>query len=156
MNQLLHVGKLMTQSPDVVQQLLHWDIKDEDKNCFIHLATKKSDVTLVEWLFMQGDKNCVYVNEDQEYPLDICIKQLLPNTIDSGAQSRKIFDIMVPHIAKQSAEYDDFKMVCLKKIVTLQFKHKRSKSDFVVDNQLLLVRVLQSQQKSLLPLLFYL
>lgn len=139
MNELINVGNIMTRSKDVVQQLLHWDVKNENKDCFIHLATKKSDVALVEWLFMNGDKNCVYVNADQEYPLDICIKQLLPNTIDTGGKSRHIFDLMVPYIATKlsDANYDEFRGLCIKKIVALQFKHKRCKSNFVVDNQLL-------------------
>jgi hypothetical protein len=156
MNQLIEVGNLMTKSKDVTEQLLHWDIKDEDKNCFMHIATKKSDVPLIEWLCVQGDKNCVYVNADQEYPLDICIKQLLPTVIDSGAKSRQIFDLMVPHIAKLS-EYGEFKQLCLKKIIALQLKHKRCNSNFAIDKellQLLASQTLLAQQPSVLSIIY--
>ncbi|HLW72829.1 MAG TPA: hypothetical protein VKR54_02160 [Candidatus Babeliales bacterium] len=156
MNQLIEVGNIMTKSKDVIQQLLHWDIKDEDKNCFIHIATKKSDVPLVEWLLMQGDKNCVYVNADQEYPLDICIKQLLPTVIDSGTKSRQIFDLMVPHIAKLS-EYDEFKQLCLKKIIALHLKHKRCNSNFAIDKELLqslVPKTLLEQQPPILSIIY--
>ena len=156
MNELIEVGNTMTKSKDVIQQLLHWDIKDEDQNCFMHIATKKSDVPLVEWLFLQGDKNFVYVNADQEYPLDICIKQLLPTVIDSGTKSRQIFNLMVPHIAKLS-KYDKFKQLCLKKIIALQLKHKRCNSNFAIDKELLqslVPQALLAQQPSVLSLIY--
>ncbi len=157
MNELITVGNIMTKSKDVVQQLLHWDIKDEDRNCFIHIAVKKSDISLVEWLFMHGDKNCVYINSDQEYPLDLCIKQLLPTAIDSGSKSRQIFDLLVPHIAKQPVDYDEFKQLCLKKIIGLQLAHRKVNSNFVIDKELLqslVPQVLLTQQPSVLSVLY--
>ena len=156
MNELIEVGNIMTKSKDVIQQLLHRDIKDEYEDCFIHIATRKSDMPLVEWLCVQGDKNCVYVNADQEYPLDICIKQLLPTAIDSGTKSRQIFDLMVPHIVKLS-EYDDFKQLCLKKIITLQLKHKRCKSNFAINEELLqslVPQALHAQRRSVLSTIY--
>lgn len=145
MNELIKVGDTVTKSKDVTAQLLHSDIKNEHDNRFIHIAVQKKDLTRVEWLLMKGDKNYVYINAAQEYPIDICIKQLQPkdsndqseqSMIDSSPKSRQIFDLLISHIAKLS-DYDEFKILCLKKIVALKLKHKRCKSNFLIEKELL-------------------
>ncbi len=146
MNKLIEVGLIMTKSTDVIEQLLDEDVKDENDNRFIHIATKKADVDLVRWLLRNGDKNCMCVNADQEYSIDLCIKQLLPAVIDTGAKSRQIFDLMIPYVAQFPEEYDSFKHRCLKKIITLQLKHTRyNNNGFPVNKELL---------QSLVPQLF--
>lgn len=171
MNELLEAGKTITRSKDVTQQLLHRDIQDENNNSFIHIATEKKDIATVAWLLVQGDKNFTYMNAGQQYPLDICIKQLLPLSADASGEflatdssadschiikSRQIFDVMVSHITRLS-ESEGFKKTCLKKIIELQLKHKRCRSNFAMDNELLQSLVSQeplAQQPSILSSIY--
>lgn len=158
MSQLIEDGTRITGTPDAIEQLLHPNIKDENDNRFIHIAIQKADINLIEWLLNQGDINCIYMNTKQEYPLDICIKQLLPTVIDTGEKARQIFDLLIRYIAALSEEHDSFKYRCLKKIIALQLKHKRhNNTHFPVDEELLqslVPRIQRTQQPSALSLLY--
>lgn len=157
MDALIKVGNMVTKAQDVTAQLLHPDIKDEHDNRLIHFATQKKDLALVSWLITEHhDKNYVYVNKDQKYPLDICIEQLQPNVIDSNSNSRQIFDLMLSDIAQLPSDHDDFKKICLEKIFTLKLNHKRGKKDFVIEEELLqsLAGGTLEQKSSILALIY--
>lgn len=154
-SELIEYNMSITGSIDIIKQLL-LDIKYEYDNHITHIAIKYADVDLIQCLLKHGIINCIHMNTKEEYPLDICIKQLLPTVMDTGERARQIFDFLIPHIATLPEKYDPFKYRCLKKIIALQLNHKKHNNDFFVDENLLQILVPQQLRTQPTPTLFLL
>jgi hypothetical protein len=156
MNELVEMGHLITRPNNPTKQLLHQNIKDQNQNHFIHIATEKSDTSTVDWLFKNDDQNFIHMNAHREYPIDVCIKQLSPSAFNSNA--RPIFDLIVRHTAKLSeSKHDDFKQLCLKKIIKLQLDYAKCGQNFIVDEELLqslIPKTVLAQQPSFLSMMY--
>lgn len=102
---------------------------DKDRNSFTHIAIRKADLTIVQWLTDQ--RYLAYnANSDDKEPIDLCIEQLLPNAAEANKKTvHEILDVL-------TAAYDtyafnlDYRKKFLKKMVALQLEYKKCGTHF--------------------------
>ena len=148
MNTLVNDGKTITKLDATELKRAIRSVRDSQYNCFLHIAVDKDDEKTVRWLCSARRSFDLFKgNSSGETPLGLCIKKLLPGTVDNVA-TQNIFTVLL-NFATQWVLGGGVKISCLKSIIALQLAHAQNGSTFVIDQNMLQKLLPNYQQQSL-------
>lgn len=104
-----------------------YEVKDKEKNSFLHIAVQKPDLAIVTWL-MNNQGWTSNSNIQNKNPFDICTEQLLPTANEKN--KTVMYDILDILIAGYNGYPTSYREKLLTKLITLEFEHKKIQKVF--------------------------
>ncbi len=148
MDNMFGVISYMTNRSDNSVDYIHCT-KDKKSNGFFQYALQKTDLPIMQWLITKGN---IKYHSEKEYAdfIDFCFQQLLP-TVDKSKRdiAYAILKSVIEHYKADAGFLKKSKECYLPIMIMLQLKHRALKSEFVIEEDLLIPFLEHNQTQAL-------